>query len=846
MFDLFSSRVYRALHYPIRVIIPFEIVCGMLALFFLLVFLFPRPDQPSGSLSEAHSLGMFLALMGVNTWLVLLWVFYDLKLRRTRVPMPITEAAEYVKHGGTLNTAEYLDFSAARALYQALRYAAKKNSALSSAVLLRALCMHERTDFLFQRLLLKKEDFVRSIEVIVGSQYKLDDARSHEEQALDAVMARALAHAAESLAPSVTVEHIFSVIVMNDRAVQRIFFDLGVTKDDVAHVLRWEEQYHEERKPKPLRVTFAHVKGIADDWAYGYTPTLDGYGRTVAVRTLESEEHMHVLAHEQEIDAVETILDRSGRNNVILVGEAGVGKKSVVQGFAQRLLYGTTRPSLLHKRVVALDVNLVIARSHDNASAVGLLDQIFAESDRAGNVVLVVENFHNIVGPQRKENVASVDVTGVLVPYLQSDTFQMIALVEPAPYHTHVEAIPSLSILFEKVDVLAPDEERTLLILEDMTPQVERTTGVFISYFALAEVVSAAESFIQNIPFPAKAISLLAEVVSFAGAHRFGGLVVTQDHVMEVVSKKTGIPLGRLSGEEKAKLLNMEALLHQRIVGQGEAIGQIASALRRIRAGIGERKRPIGTFLFLGSTGVGKTETAKALADVYFGSEERMIRLDMTEYQDAASIHRLIGNTDTDVAAQFADRIREQPFSLVLLDELEKAHPNVQNLFLQVLDEGRLTDAFQKHISFRNTIIIATSNAGSEFIREYVKTGQNLSVVQEKLITHLLREHIFTPEFLNRFDATVVFESLSHIQVVEIAQMMLKNLRIRLEDRGYILVIGDELVQAIAEKGFSADFGARELRRFIQEKVENGIAAKIIAGTYKQGDTITLTPLDLV
>ena len=242
---------------------------------------------------------------------------------------------------------------------------------------------------------------------------------------------------------------------------------------------------------------------------------------------------------------------------------------------------------------------------------------------------------------------------------------------------------------------------------------------------------------------------------------------------------------------------------------------------------------------------MGKTETAKALAAVYFGSDERMIRLDMTEYQEAASINRLIGNADTAAEAQFANAIRENPFSLVVLDELEKAHPNVMNLFLQILDEGRLTDAFEKKVSFKNTIIIATSNAGAEFIREYVKTGQNLSSIATRLLEHLMKSSIFKPEFLNRFDATIVFSPLTMDEVKQIAALMLRGLAARLENKGYVVTMEDALADEAAKRGFDQIFGARELRRFIQEKLENVIADRIIKGEYKEGDTISLTVTDL-
>jgi len=268
--------------------------------------------------------------------------------------------------------------------------------------------------------------------------------------------------------------------------------------------------------------------------------------------------------------------------------------------------------------------------------------------------------------------------------------------------------------------------------------------------------------------------------------------------------------------------------------------------MRRVRAGIGEREKPIGTFLFLGPTGVGKTETAKALAAVYFGSEERMIRLDMTEYQSADSVSRLIGNLDTDTEAQFADAIREHPFSLVVLDELEKAHPSVMNLFLQILDEGRLTDVFGRHISFKNTIIIATSNAGAEFIREDVAIGRNPADLSLRLKEYLLQGGLFKPEFLNRFDGVIVFEPLKMDEIKQVAELMLGELRARLEKQGYLLRVNGAVLTAIVKKGFNQAFGARELRRVIQNTIENKIAERVLKGEYKKGDTIELVMTDIV
>ncbi len=827
-----------------RFVAPVQVMFGALAVFFLLLYLFPRPHPVAGDVTQSQTLGLFLLFVAVNAWCILYWLFYLLRLQKLPAPASLSDARAQIEKGIEFNEADFLDMEAARLVYKMIIFARKHNIAVSAMCALFILLKSRRAEFIFSRLLISKAEFEKSVEVIVHSQF----ARTQDERILgpefSRLMRAALADAAERRAPFIGFSNLFYAAVSADKTIQRLLFDFGVRKEDVFQVLKWEEEHHKEYgSPKPFLANFSRVQGLADDWAYGYTPLLDAYGKEMAVHSIESEAHMHILARDEEIGEVEAILARSGKNNVVLVGESGTGKSAVAQGFAQRVFEGAAVPELAHKRVILLDANKALSRAKDSAGAVALFDRILSEALGAGNVILVVDNIHTLVGAQRKEEVGAADISSVLIPYLQSERFQMIALTDHGSYHSQIERVPSLATLFEKVEVREFDEEKTLRILEDITPRIERRQRVFISYWALAEAVSASGSFIQNVPFPEKAISLLTETISFVSSHKLFGSVVTQDHVTEVISKKTGIPLGRIEGEEKAKLLNLETLLHQRIIAQNEAIAQIAAALRRIRSGIGERKRPIGTFLFLGPTGVGKTETAKALAGVYFGAEERMVRLDMTEYQNADSLHRLIGNVDTDTPAQFANTVRENPFSIVVLDELEKSHPNVQNLFLQVLDEGRLTDAFQKKVSFRNAIIIATSNAGSEFIREYARTGQNKGVVQMRLVEHLLKNNIFKPEFLNRFDAVIVFAPLLLEEIAQIAGLMISGLRARLEKKGFELRYDNEALSAIAQKGYSSDFGARELRRYIEETVENKIADKIIKGEYRQGDIIPLAEL---
>ncbi len=842
IFDPQSTKAYKAILFKGTFARAMLFVFLLLSfLFFLAFVLFDVVKLFPLWISKDEILGFLFFSLGF------LFLFFSLvkfakSLNSQDNKKTLKDAEDLIKKGENVNIAEYLTKDALESVLKAILFTKNKSIDLTYNSVFLFLLQNKRSDFIFSRLLINKEHFTRSVEVIVQSQKKKKekDIQNH----LNDIISDAFDIAKKRGNEKITYGSIFAAVALHDKTIQNLFFDYGAKKEDVIEVAFWEELYFKEKNKKvPLHISLMQTPGIADDWAFGYTPTLNVYSRPVNT-SKSSGEHIHPLGREEEILKIEEILSSSGTNNVILVGEPGVGIDSVILGFTKRIKKGLCPVNLRFKKVVKLDMNAVVSKSKDISATTSLLDKIFSEAKGAGNIILIIENLHNYILSEPSND--KIDISTVLNPYLKSDQFQLIATSDHFSYHSNIEANSSISVLLQKVEIKEPSEEQTLIILQDLAPYIERKEKVFISYPALSSCVSDAGSYIQNIPFPEKALSLLSEVISFVKSHKVYGNIITQDHVTEVISQKTGIPLGRITGEEKAKLLNMERLLHERIIGQDQAIKVLAEALRRVRSGISERKKPIGTFLFLGPTGVGKTETAKALAEVYFGSENRMIRLDMTEYQDKDSIQRLIGSADKNVEAQFANKVRENPFSLILLDEFEKSHPDIADLFLQVLDEGRLTDAFQRKVSFKNTIIIATSNAGAEFIREYVLSGQNLDILHEKLVEHLLKEGIFKPEFLNRFDATVVFKPLEKEQIKQIAKLNLMSLSARLEEKGMKFKITDELLEKIAEIGYNPVFGAREMKRIIQEKIENKIAEDIIKGKYKYGSEIYIDPQTII
>ncbi|MBA7636820.1 hypothetical protein ES703_44448 [subsurface metagenome] len=378
-----------------------------------------------------------------------------------------------------------------------------------------------------------------------------------------------------------------------------------------------------------------------------------------------------------------------------------------------------------------------------------------------------------------------------------------------------------------------------MMILENLALLLEQKYKLFVSYPALREIVALTRRFMPSLVFPKKANDLLDEVMIYVKKST-KDKVLLPSHVAKIITEKTQVPVGEIEVKEKEVLLNLEKLIHQRIINQDTAVKEVSTALRRARAEVTIRKGPMGTFLFLGPTGVGKTETSKALAQIYFGSEARMIRLDMSEFQNVKDIPRMIGGKGEE--GLLTTPVRESPFSLILLDEIEKAHPNILNLFLQVLDEGFLTDGLGRKVDFKNSIIISTSNAGYRIILEALKTKTEWSEVKQKLLDYIFEKGIFRPEFINRFDAVVVFRPLSKENLLAIAELMLRVLKKNLKEKGIDFKITLPLKEKIVELGYDPTFGARAIRRVIQDKVENVLASVLLSGELKRGNKVEVDP----
>ena len=593
----------------------------------------------------------------------------------------------------------------------------------------------------------------------------------------------------------------------------------GVEKEDFSYVAEWlitEEGYQQQKKKFWEKENLFAKDGIGRTWLYGWTVNLDKFSSELG----NTEEAKHLIGRRTEVETIGRILLKSGQSNVLLVGDPGVGKKTLVSQFARLVKQGRTAPALAYRRVLDLDLNSALAGLNNEGEIKERLIKIFNEAATAGNIILVINDFHNFVAPEK-------NIIDVLIQYIEHSFFQLIATTTYDSLHAQIEKNPSLLKFFEKVEIKEQDLSHALLILQDSLGDLEKRSGKLITYQALKEIIKTSDQYIGDVPMPEKAMDLLEETVIYVAGNTQDYFVLPK-HVDLVISQKTEIPVGELQLTEKEKLINLEDFIHQRIINQETAVKEISSAMRRARLSIAAKNRPMGTFLFLGPTGVGKTETAKALAEAYYGAEDRMLRFDMSEYQGVTALERMIGSSVTQTPGVLTTAARENPFSLLLLDEIEKADLNILNLFLQVLDEGWLTDALGHKVSFRNMIIIATSNAAGEMIREMVQQNVSPNKFKQKILDYIQQNNIFRPEFLNRFDGIIIFQPLSQENLLKVSALQLNNLSKRMAAQDYIFRPNQDLIAKIALLGYDPTFGARAMKRVIQDKVEDLIAKRML------------------
>jgi ATP-dependent Clp protease ATP-binding subunit ClpC len=648
---------------------------------------------------------------------------------------------------------------------------------------------------------------------------------SENEADMQVIWQQSIALIDQSRPPQIHAGILVAALLTATPALESFLTQRKLRKEEVVEVLDWIDRHLDYwHQPKP------YFGGIGRDWASGFTPTLEHFGANVSQGVEFSGGAAYFQVHADLYDGIASSLSRG--NGVALIGPDGTGKTTLVNGFAQRLLEGRY-PDLQFYQVISLNASMIL--SYSDSQLEKLMLQLFGEAVNAGNIILFLDDAELFFS----SGTGSFDMSQILLPVLKNHNVKVIAAFTPVDWQQIQARRAALANSFASITINEPDEPTTYKVIEDSSIILEHRFKALISYEAIREAYRLSGQFMQERAYPGKAIDLLEQAMPYSQ-----GGVLSAETVQAAVEKTKGVKVSAAQAPEADMLLHLEDRIHDRMINQKKAVNVVAAALRRGRAGVSNPKRPVGSFLFLGPTGVGKTELAKSLAAVYFGDEHNMIRLDMSEYQRPEDVTRLLavgGQNDKSLLLA----IRQQPFSVVLLDEVEKAHPNILNLLLQMLDEGQLTDAQGRPASFRSTIIIATSNAGAADIAGRVKEGGTLDDFERPLIDKLVSNGQFKPELVNRFDEVVLFRPLNEEELSLVAQVMLRDVNKTLATQQLTVALTPEALRQIVHQGYDPEFGARPMRRIIQKTVENAIAVKILRGETQPGSTITLDVNDL-
>lgn len=560
-------------------------------------------------------------------------------------------------------------------------------------------------------------------------------------------------------------------------------------------------------------------EGFGEALVTGWTPLTKQF--TVDWTTQALWKKRYLFGREKEYkETIDAVTKKQGAN-ALLVGEPGVGRSTLLVALVQDSFKGILPDGLNHKRVLELMTSSLLAGASDQGELSARLSAIIQEVSHAGDVILYIPEFQHVLGSSEMH----LDISGTILPYLRDGRLPIVGTMSPGNYKMYLEKNP-LAEEFTIINLQPPEKDVLLGMLLQRSMQIESEYHCIVTLKAIEEAVKHAHLYLPDQALPGSGVRLLSDAASQIAVKKGRGAVVEGGDVTALVEQKTNVPVGMPLAAEKDLLLHLEEHLHTRVIDQVAAISAIAEAMRRVRSGVVVSERPI-SFLFLGPTGVGKTETAKALADIYFHGEAHIIRLDMSEYADTDGIKRLLGAApgQGDERGELTDKVHDTPYALVLLDEFEKANPRILDLFLQVLEDGRLTDNKGRTVSFDNTIIIATSNAASEYIREQIASGKKVDkVFHQDLLEHLQSQHLFKPELLNRFDEVITFTPLGPVEIAQITTLLLDEIIKRMQEQDITLSFSDDVVKKIGAEGYDPQFGARPLRRYIQTTVEDTIA----------------------
>ena len=621
-------------------------------------------------------------------------------------------------------------------------------------------------------------------------------------------------------------------IVKNTPNYDQILSRIQLEFNDLCEVIDWFNYLHDAvkdaRKPR-------HSGGIARDFAFGYTPLLNKFGINISEqRAGINKTQIHQIAHQQILDQIIQVFTSNGRQNVALIGPYGSGRTTLVNALADILLDADSKiaKNLRFRQIFVLDATALITAAKEPGDLETLVVNILNEAYAAHNIIICLENAHLFF----EEGNGSVDISNVLLPILESGVLRMILTLDQQRFLEISTRNSNLASTLNKIMVPPTDRKETMMVLKDQAPMLEYQHNVMYLYQSLGEAYRLSERYMHDIENPGKSKALLESATQQAENG-----IVTATSVQRAVEQTEGVKVQVAHDTvEKDKLLNLEDLIHQRMIDQEEAVAAVSNALRRAAAGVRNEKRPIGTFLFLGPTGVGKTELAKAISEVYFSGEKNIVRIDLNEFVEAKDVERLIADGADDPMSLTA-QVLKQPFAVVLFDEIEKAHPQVLTTLLQVLDEGVLRDVKNREVSFRDAIIVATSNAGADKIRELISTGTSIASAREELINALIQTNEFRPEFLNRFDEICIFKPLAKEDLLQVLDLILASVNKTLEPQKISVNVDDAGKQVLVDRGYDPQMGARPMRRIVQKAVENIVAKAVLEGSAQPGSTLQIT-----
>lgn len=631
------------------------------------------------------------------------------------------------------------------------------------------------------------------------------------------------------------------VLYEADKSLQGFLNAHGVNRAEFIGAVELVGGLFEKKRRKERfwsRENLGAIPSVGTSWAYGVAADLGRFGLAFSSHNVSLIDIDNGY-RDKELELIEGVLERSREANAIIIDDDEAVARDLVGRLERRIQLGVALPSIEHKNIIELDANSLLASFKESSALQAEVLKLLNQSVLAGNVILYIRDLPGVVAGCKS---AGVNLPSILSPFLESSALQVLAHSGKSDFHYFIETNPTLLERFERIIPDALGAESALPAILEKALALEKDYGLKFSFGSLREVATSAERYVTIGEMPGKALDMLVELAPWVRAHNIR--IVRENDVSAFVSEKTGVATGPLRVGEAEKIEQLEATLHRRVVGQDNAVKAIASAIRRSRSGLSAPNRPVASFLFLGPTGVGKTEVSKTLAESFFGSEERLLRLDMSEYSGPDALHKLLGNFAEGRPGLLASLVRDNPYGVLLLDEFEKASREVHDLFLQILDEGFFADALGRQVNCRNLIFIATSNAGSDLIWQAIGAHRDVAAEQSTIVDRIIADKIFRPELLNRFDGIILFQPLQNNELALVARLELEKFARRLKDQEMELVITDSLVNFLVEKGSDPQFGARSINRAVKNLVEDWVARKIVAGELGPGSKIEINPAE--